>query len=86
MSTHLSWRRLRRRRMAAPEARAGYETARSSFWDDLNQRLEDPEFRQGYVEWSLRIQAIDEERNSAASPDPPTPVRTRWYRRRRARQ
>lgn len=86
MGTHLSWHRLRSRRMAAPEAHAGYETARNNFWDDLTRRLEDPEFRQGYIEMSLRIQAIDEERNSAVSPDSPTPVRTRWYRRRRARQ
>lgn len=38
------------------------ETARgagSSFWDDLNRHMEDPEFERSFVETSLRIQAVD---------------------------
>ena len=35
------------------------ETARSSFWDDLNRRMESPKFRRNYIDTSLRIQVVD---------------------------
>lgn len=53
---------------AGRQALAGQEAdrPRSSFWDDLNRRLGDPEFRQSYAETSLRIQEIDRQRNGDA--------------------
>lgn len=34
-----------------------------SFWADLNRRMQDPKFREGYVEESLRIQEVDARAN-----------------------
>jgi hypothetical protein len=39
--------------------------ADGGFWDDLNRRLEDPEFRKGYIKTSMQIQEIDEQVNEA---------------------
>lgn len=49
------------------ETEAAHDKASSSFWTDLNQHLEDPEFRKGYIETSLQIQAYDEAANADGS-------------------
>lgn len=52
-----------------PRGQRGNDSTRGggAFWDDLDRRLEDPEFRKGYVEHFLRIQAIDEQANASAT-------------------
>ena len=45
-----------------------------SFWDDLNQRRRDPEFREGYERESLRFQAMQ-----LGCPGENQALRTGWY-------
>ena len=39
------------------------------FWRDLHIRLEDPEFRRGYIQESLRIQGLMNESTTHEDPD-----------------
>jgi hypothetical protein len=40
--------------------RAARKRFRSRFWDDLDEDLKDPEFRQAYIETSEEIAALDQ--------------------------